>query len=141
MNPLNKPILLVEDNPMDVDLTCRVLRKHALTHEIVVARDGEEAIQLVEAWQPHTPTPAVILLDLKLPRLNGLEVLERLRRHARFGSVPVVVLTTSTESEDMQKAYALGANSYIVKPVDFDEFLNVATQIEQYWLSLNQFPH
>lgn len=141
MNPLNRPILLIEDNPMDVDLTRRALRNRSLIYEIVVARDGEEAVQLVESWEPHMPMPAVILLDLKLPRMNGLEVLAKLRQHARFGPVPVVVLTTSNEDTDMQQAYALGANSYIVKPVDFDEFLRVAKQIEQYWLSLNKFPH
>lgn len=126
---------------MDVDLTCRALRKYALPHEIVVARDGEEAVKLVETWLPHAPTPAFILLDLKLPRVNGLEVLAQLRKHERFGAVPVVVLTTSNDEKDIRQAYAMGANSYILKPVDFDEFLSVAAEIERYWLSLNQYPN
>ena len=134
------PILLVEDNPMDVDLTKRALRRHQLASELVIARDGEEAVNLIARWESGEPPPSLILLDLKLPRLSGLEVLERLKRHSSFASIPVVVLTTSRDDGDVKGAYALGANSYIVKPVDFDKFLEVAAQIELYWTVLNEPP-
>jgi CheY-like chemotaxis protein len=133
-------ILLVEDNPMDVELTLRALRRRRLTNEIVVARDGEEAVNLILQWEMGEPAPILILLDLKLPRISGLEVLERLKRHPDFASIPVVVLTTSADDGDVKRAYQVGANSYIVKPVDFDKFLEVAAQIELYWTVLNEPP-
>lgn len=134
------PILLVEDNPMDVDLTKRALRRHQLGNELVIARDGEEAVNLIPRWESGEPAPSLILLDLKLPRLSGLEVLERLKRNSDFAAIPVVVLTTSRDDGDVKRAYQLGANSYIVKPVDFDKFLEVAAQIELYWTVLNEPP-
>lgn len=132
------PILLVEDNPMDVDLTKRALRRHRLAAELMIARDGEEAVNMIARWETGEPSPTLILLDLKLPRLSGLEVLERLKAHPSYASIPVVVLTTSRDDGDVKRAYQLGANSYIVKPVDFDRFLEVASQIELYWTVLNE---
>lgn len=137
---MSKPILLVEDNPMDVDLTKRALRRHRLANELVVARDGEEAVNLIPRWETGEAAPTLILLDLKLPRLSGLEVLEQLKRHPTYCAIPVVVLTTSRDDGDVKRAYQLGANSYIVKPVDFDKFVEVAAQIELYWTVLNEPP-
>lgn len=140
MSESNRPILLVEDNPMDVDLTQRALRRRRLTNTIQVARDGEEALRYVEQWDHGASTPVVVLLDLKLPRIGGLEVLRRIKRHPEYASIPVVVLTTSRDDGDVKTAYQYGANSYIVKPVDFEKFLEVAAQIELYWTVLNEQP-
>src|SRR5690606_37590369 len=126
-------ILLAEDNPMDVDLTLRAFTRHRLTNRVAVARDGEEALAWLPRWEAGEAPPAVILLDLKLPRVDGLEVLRRIKEHPELCRIPVVVLTTSAENQDVRSAYSLGANSYIVKPVDFDKFLDVAAQIELYW--------
>jgi CheY-like chemotaxis protein len=136
MNPM-RPILLVEDNPMDVDLTLRAFAKRRLVNPVEIARDGEEAMRLIDTWEQDNPPPLVVLLDLKLPKIDGLEVLRRIKHHPRLCTVPVVVLTTSSEDSDMRTAYQLGANSYIVKPVSFDKFMEVATQIELYWGVLN----
>lgn len=133
-------VLLIEDNPMDVNLTRRVFARRQWTHPLEVLRDGEEALGFISAWQAGRELPAVILLDLKLPRVDGLEVLRQLKAHPALRSVPVIVLTTSAEDRDINAAYQLGANSYIVKPVDFDNFLSVAEQIENYWLRLNLGP-
>lgn len=137
MNP-QPPILLVEDNPMDIDLTLRAFKRRHLTNPIEIARDGEEALAWFPRWEAGEPLPVVILLDLKLPRVDGLEVLRRLKAHAVFRRIPVVVLTTSAESHDVSEAYGIGVNSYIVKPVDFDKFVDVAAQIEVYWTVVNQ---
>lgn len=137
---LTRPIFLVEDNPVDVDLTLRAFARSKLVNHVEVARDGEEAMVWLERWTPGRPLPLVVLLDLKLPRIDGLEVLRRYKAHERFRAVPVVVLTSSAEDRDIELAYQYGANSYIVKPVDFDKFLNVAQQIELYWCLLNQPP-
>jgi CheY-like chemotaxis protein len=102
-----------------------------------VARDGEEAVACFPRWESGEPLPVVVLLDLKLPKIDGLEVLRRLKAHPRFRTIPVVILTTSNEDRDVQTAYELGVNSYIVKPVDFDKFMEVAAQIEVYWGLLN----
>lgn len=134
------PILLVEDNPMDVDLALRAFKKRKLMNPVEVARDGEEALAWVPRWEAGELLPAVILLDLKLPRVDGLEVLRQLKAHALLRTVPIVVLTTSAESQDVKRAYELGVNSYIVKPVDFDKFVEVASQIEIYWTVLNSRP-
>ena len=140
MNSTVRPILLVEDNPMDVDLTLRAFAKRKLSNPIQVARDGEEALAHVTRWEAGEPSPLVILLDLRLPKVEGLEVLRRLKSHPDFRAIPVVVLTSSCEDRDVQAAYQLGANSYIVKPVSFEKFLQVASQIELYWLMLNTPP-
>ncbi len=136
MNPM-RPILLVEDNPMDVELTLRAFAKRHLANPVEVARDGEEAMQRIDGWERGELPPLVVLLDLKLPKVDGLEVLRRIKAHPRLRSIPVVVLTTSSEDSDMRAAYQLGANSYIVKPVSFDNFMDVAAQIELYWGVLN----
>lgn len=138
-------ILLVEDNPDDVELTLRALRKEGLTAEVVVARDGVEALDCVFSrgeWAGRDPRrrPAVILLDLKLPRVDGLEVLRRLRADQRTRLLPVVVLTSSREENDIRISYSLGANSYIRKPVDFERFRQVVHQLGVYWLTLNEAP-
>lgn len=133
----NQPILLVEDNPVDLDLTLRAFASRKLTNPIEVARDGEEALAYIKKWEQGDPRPVVILLDLKLPRISGLEVLEAIKKHPVFKTIPVVILTTSSESTDVESAYQLGANSYIVKPVDFDKFIEVAKTIELYWSVLN----
>ena len=135
---MRRGLLLVEDNPMDLDLTLRAFRRHDEATEIHVARDGEEAVAWLAKWESGVPPPAVTLLDLKLPRLDGLEVLRRFKSHPVFRSVPVVVLTTSADDGDLRAAYRLGANSYIVKPVAFDRFLEVAAQLDQYWTVLNR---
>jgi len=137
---LARPILLVEDNPMDVDLTRRAFAGRKLVNPFEVARDGAEALAYLARWEGGAPLPVVILLDLKLPKVDGLEVLRQLKAHPAFRCIPVVILTTSGEDRDVQAAYELGANSYIVKPVDFDKFVEVAAQTELYWSVLNQPP-
>lgn len=133
----NTPILLVEDNPLDLDLTLRAFRSQKLTNPIQIARDGEEALDFISKWEAGEIKPVVILLDLHLPKVNGLEVLQQLKSHPEFKTIPVVILTTSGESTDVETAYQLGANSYIVKPVDFEKFIDVAKNIELYWTVLN----
>ncbi len=137
---LAKPILLVEDNPMDLDLTLRAFKRRNLANPVEVARDGEEALAWLSRWETGAEQPVVILLDLKLPKVDGLEVLRQIKSHAEFRAIPVVVLTSSAEDRDVQEAYQLGANSYIIKPVDFDKFMDVAAQIELYWTILNTAP-
>ncbi|AEF99573.1 response regulator [Methylomonas methanica] len=134
------PILLVEDNPVDVDLTLRAFKRRKLANEVLVARDGEEALAWVPRWESGEERPAVILLDLKMPRVDGLTVLRELKSHPLLQCIPVVILTTSKEDKDVLAAYELGANSYIVKPVEFDKFMDVAQQIELYWCVFNEKP-
>jgi two-component system response regulator len=138
-----KPILLVEDNPDDEALTLRAFRKNNITNEIVVARDGVEAIDYlfstgIHADRPADAVPQVILLDLKLPRMDGLEVLRRIRADERTKLLPVVVLTSSKEEQDLVESYRIGCNSYVRKPVNFDEFMEAARQLGMYWLLLNE---
>ena len=135
---LNMPIVLVEDNPVDLDLTIRAFKKRKLSNPIIVVRDGEEAIELFNSWAVNAPKPVVILLDLNLPKVNGLDVLKHIRILDRFTKIPVVVLTSSSEDRDIESAYEMGANSYIIKPVDFDKFIQVAEHIEIYWSVMNQ---
>lgn len=135
-----RSILLVEDNPMDVDLTRRAFARRKIGNPIEVARDGEEALAFITRWDSGDPQPLLILLDLKLPRVDGLEVLRKLKNHPIFHIIPVVVLTTSSEDIDIQIAYREGANSYIVKPVDFDQFMQIVENIQTYWCSLNVPP-
>lgn len=134
------PILLVEDNPMDLDLTLRAFNKKKFTNQVHVARDGEEALAFIPRWEAGETLPAVILLDINLPKINGLEVLRQLKAHVRFRRIPVVVLTSSREDKDLKTAYDLGVNSYIEKPVSFNKFMEVAEQIELYWCVLNERP-
>jgi len=134
----NNPILLVEDNPVDLDLTLRAFAASKLANPIEVARDGEEALAFIKKWEQGESLPVVILLDLKLPKVNGLEVLQAIKNHPDFKTIPVVILTTSAESADVRSAYQSGANSYIIKPVDFDKFIEVARHIELYWRVLNK---
>ncbi|RME48014.1 MAG: response regulator, partial [Caldilineae bacterium] len=123
-----------------IDLTLRAFARHKLTNPILVARDGDEALQYVLQWEGGAPLPLLILLDLKLPKVDGLDVLRQIKAHPRFRTLPVVILTTSHDDRDVETAYRLGANSYIVKPVDFDRFMEVAAQLERYWLTLNTPP-
>ena len=139
----NKVILLVEDNPRDEALTLRALKKSNIVNDVVVARDGVEALDFffgtgVHAGRDTTVMPQLVLLDLKLPKLDGLEVLRKLRADERTRRLPIVVFTSSSEEEDMLKSYDLGANSYVRKPVDFDQFLEATRQLGLYWLVLNQ---
>jgi CheY-like chemotaxis protein len=138
-------IVIVEDNPDDEALMLRAFKQHKLTNEIVVLRDGVEAIEYLLGTGAHAGRdtalmPQIILLDLKLPKLNGLDVLKRLRADPRTKIVPIVVLTTSKEEGDMVASYNLGANSYVVKPVDFTKFVESVKQLGLYWLLLNQTP-
>jgi CheY-like chemotaxis protein len=134
----DRPILLVEDNPMDVDLTLRAFKRRRVTNTLHVARDGEEALAWLPRWEAGEPWPAVILLDLKLPKVDGLEVLRQLKQHPTLRVIPVVVLTTSDDGADVQAAYGLGVNSYIVKPVEFEKFMDVSEKIDLYWTVVNQ---
>lgn len=140
---IKRNILLVEDNPDDVALTLRALNKNNIANEVVVAKDGVEALDYLfgegaYAGRDATSIPAVILLDLKLPRIDGLEVLERLRKDERTKFAPVVILTSSKEEQDLVRSYKLGANSYIRKPVDFTRFSEAVRQLGLYWLVLNE---
>ncbi|MFN7130762.1 MAG: response regulator [Myxococcales bacterium] len=131
-------ILLVDDNPDDVELTLRALRRSGIGCDITVARDGVEALALLHPpGGAPAPQPDLVLLDLKLPRVDGLEVLARVRTDVRTRCLPVVVLTSSLEEQDVSRAYGLGANSYIRKPVDFTAFLDTVRQLGSYWLALN----
>lgn len=146
MQKLNKgTILLVEDNPDDVELTMRALRKNKIVNEIVVAGDGAEALDYLfctgkYAGRDGRSAPTVVLLDLRLPKVGGLEVLKRMREDAKTRPIPVVVLTSSKEERDLTEAYNLGVNSYIRKPVDFEQFVKVVQQLGLYWLVLNVSP-
>jgi CheY-like chemotaxis protein len=141
----NKTILLVEDNPDDEALAIRALKRNHISNQIVVARDGVEALDYlfgngVHVGRDLSIKPTVILLDLKLPRIDGIEVLRRLREDDRTKLLPVVVLTTSSEEQDMLDSYSLGCNSYIRKPVDFIQFSEAIRQLGMYWLLMNEPP-
>ncbi|OKH41304.1 two-component system response regulator [Calothrix sp. HK-06] len=141
----NKSILLVEDNPDDEALAIRALKRHHIGNEIVVAHDGVEALDYlfgtgIYKGRDINIKPTVILLDLKLPRIDGLEVLRRLREDERTKLLPVVVLTTSNEEQDLLNSYSLGCNSYIRKPVDFMQFSDAIRQLGMYWLLMNEVP-
>jgi CheY-like chemotaxis protein len=142
---VNKTIMLVEDNPDDEALTLRALRKNHVQNDVVVARDGREALEYLfgtGAYAERGPRlkPVVILLDLKLPLIDGLEVLRRLRADERTQFIPVVVLTSSKEEQDLISSYSFGCNSYIRKPVDFLQFVEAVRQLGLYWLVLNEAP-
>ena len=131
-------IVLVEDNADDELLTLRALKKNNIANHVTVARDGAEAIEVLLG--PNRVEAALVLLDLRLPKMHGLEVLERLRADPRTRLLPVVVLTSSAEEPDLRQAYSLGANSYVRKPVDFVEFMNTAAHLGMYWLLINRPP-
>lgn len=140
-----KVILLVEDNPDDVELTLRAFNKNHLLNKVVVAQDGAAALDYlfgggVYAGRDPSVSPQLVLLDLNLPKLSGLEVLRRIRADERSQYLPVVILTTSREEQDVMESYKLGANSYIRKPVDFTQFSEAVRQLELYWLVLNEAP-
>ncbi len=136
-------ILLVEDNPMDVELTLRALKKHNLSNKVHVAKDGVEALAFLfpEEGSSGNRRIKVVLLDIKLPKVNGLEVLEKIRSEEKTRTLPVVMLTSSGESPDVKQAYDLGANSYIVKPIDFNSFSEVVAKLGFYWAIINQPPN
>jgi len=138
-------ILLVEDNPQDLELTLRALKKAGVANRIQVARDGAEALEFIFCEGPHATrriddVPKVILLDLKLPKVDGLEVLQRVKSDPRTKNIPVTILTSSKEQRDIVESYNLGVNSYIVKPVNFESFSTAVQNLGLYWLLLNQPP-
>ena len=146
MTNLNEvEILLVEDNPYDVELTLTALKENNLTNKVHVLNDGAEALELIFATGAHAERnikniPKVILLDLKLPKVNGLEVLRRIKSDERTKKIPVVVLTSSQEERDVVGSYNLGVNSYIIKPVDFNKFIDAVAKLSLYWVLLNKPP-
>lgn len=145
MSGTMKSLLLVEDNPDDELLTVRALKRNNILNEIVVARDGVEALDYLFGTGAYegrdmSVMPQIILLDLKLPKIDGLEVLKRLRANERTHLIPVIILTSSKEETDLVRGYSLGANSYIRKPVDFEQFVQAVQQLKLYWLVLNEAP-
>lgn len=140
MNPME--ILLVEDNPADLELALRALDRHKIANRIQVARDGAEALDYLfdGAGIPIAPGLKLVLLDLKLPKVGGMEVLRRIKHHPKTRTIPVVILTSSREDHDLEECYRLGANSYIVKPVNFEQFTEAVRQLGLYWLLLNTLP-
>lgn len=138
-----RPILLVEDNPDDIELTLRALKMNHIENEVVIARDGAEALDYLFCTGIHANRqcdggPSIVLLDLKLPKVDGLEVLERIRSDKRTRLIPVVILMSSKEERDIVKGYSLGANSYVRKPVKFEQFVSAVQQMGGYWLTLNE---
>ncbi len=145
MNPNEVEILLVEDNPDDVELALFALKKNNLANKIQIVRDGEEALDFlfcrgVFAGRSFDHPPRVVLLDLKLPKVDGLEVIRELKKDARTRPIPIVVMTSSNQQKDMVEGYQLGVNSYIQKPVDFDQFRQIIKDLGFYWLVINQIP-
>ena len=138
-------ILLVEDNPSDVELVLRALKKYRVAGNLFAVRDGAEALDFVFATGPHSERnidirPKVIMLDLKIPKVNGFEVLQKIKSDPRTKMIPVVILTSSREEDDVMRSFELGVNSYVVKPVEFDKFVQSVVDIALYWLQLNEAP-
>jgi two-component system response regulator len=138
-----RPILLVEDNPDDIELTLHALKDNSIANEVIVARDGSEAVEMLfggdkSKAKDERLRPSIVLLDLKLPGLSGFDVLRRIREEQSTMFIPVVILTSSKEQLDLMNGYKLGANSYVRKPVDFEEFLTVVQQLGSYWLTVNE---
>ena len=137
-------ILIVEDDPRDVELTLTALEEYRLVNEVMVVRDGKEALDYLYCQGAYDTrsgeNPAVMLLDLKLPKVDGLEVLKQIKSDERLKMIPVVVLTSSREEQDMVRSYALGVNAYVVKPVDFHEFINAVKELSVFWAIINQPP-
>jgi len=143
--PRTLDILLVEDNPNDVELALYVFRRNGIADRVRVAGDGEEALEFLQcrgnfAGRYRSEGPAIVLLDLKLPRVDGFQFLQRMRSDERLKTIPVIILSTSNEPSDIIRSYALGANSYIVKPVEFERFVDAVRSIVRYWLTMNQLP-
>jgi two-component system response regulator len=141
LNPIE--ILLVEDNPDDIELTLRALKKHNLTNQVMVVNDGAQALDYLFDAGSHGknhPPPKVVFLDLKLPKVDGREVLRRMKADPGTKLIPVVVLTSSKEEKDIVESYQLGVNSYVVKPLDFDKFVQAVSELGLYWVLLNQAP-
>ncbi|MGK7888441.1 MAG: response regulator [Leptolyngbyaceae cyanobacterium] len=135
-------ILLVEDDPNDLELIRLAFDEHNFVNHMDIAEDGEQALTYLHGNEDHPPQPLpkLVLLDLRLPRVDGIEVLQRIRQHPRTQQMIVVIMTSSAEDQDLRACYALGANSYIVKPLDFQQFIDVSRQIGFYWMMLNQIP-
>lgn len=144
-NYLSADVLLVEDNPLDAELTIRALKKQGIANEIFCAIDGEEALNFIFCKEKfserkNSQSLKVVLLDLKLPKIDGLEVLKEIKSRAETSSIPVVILSSSKEDPDIKKAYSLGANSYVVKPVDFEDFVKAIQNTGLFWLLINEAP-
>jgi two-component system, response regulator len=145
MDQAKTDILLIEDNINDADLTIRALKKNNIMHSLVHLKDGEEALDYIFckgsfANRDSSDLPKIIILDLKMPKIDGIEVLKKIKSDVRTKVIPVVVLTSSNQTKDIQECYRLGANSYIVKPVEFEGFVSTISNLGQYWLLQNQFP-
>ncbi len=138
LEPLH--ILLVEDNPNDVEITTRALHKGQVSNRLTVARDGQEALDILREMLARGDAPGLILLDLNLPKVSGIEVLQQLKSDKTTRSIPVIVLTTSTREEDVVRAYDLGVNTFISKPVSFEDFIKVVTTIQEYWIFIATLP-
>ena len=134
------PILLVEDNPNDIEITRRALEKGQVKNQLTIARDGQEALDILFGGGGQTPLPGLILLDLNLPKVDGREVLSRIKTDPELRRIPVIVLTTSTREEDIVRSYDLGVNTFISKPVRFEDFIKVVTAIQEYWIVIATLP-
>ncbi len=138
-----KKILIVDDSPQDIELTISALREKNLVNEVIIAEDGEEALDYLYKRGKFTNdngNPGIILLDIKMPKMNGIEVLKHIRSNPKFKSIPVIMLTSSHEEKDLVESYKLGANSYVVKPVDIMQFIDAIKSLGQYWAVINQTP-
>jgi CheY-like chemotaxis protein len=140
MTDLTHPILLIEDNPVDLDLAVRTFKRCNILNPIQTARDGVEAVGYIDKWNSGDELPVLILLDLKLPRLDGLEVLKRMKHAVISAPVPLIILTSSSNSSDIKSAYEFGANSYLIKPVEYEQFIELVTIIDKYWIKNNKNP-